>query len=161
MSNANTFDPFLCLAWSLGHALLTALVDRTAVNSTLTYDSLRLGGGTRGVQSSDRWVGRCKTCGTAHRVDGVTARGRTGNHEEWVVIAGLRCYRTADQGSHTTALFITCCDSRVKLQRVYDSAKPGKPRHECNAKCLASTGPACECKCGGANHGRGARFAAA
>jgi hypothetical protein len=26
-------------------------------------------------------------------------------------------------------------------------------RHECNAKCLASTGTACECSCGGKNHG--------
>lgn len=25
--------------------------------------------------------------------------------------------------------------------------------HECNAKCLASKGPLCECACGGANHG--------
>lgn len=26
--------------------------------------------------------------------------------------------------------------------------------HECGAKCLASKGPACECACGGANHGK-------
>lgn len=25
--------------------------------------------------------------------------------------------------------------------------------HKCNAKCLASKGPVCECSCGGANHG--------
>lgn len=27
-------------------------------------------------------------------------------------------------------------------------------RHECGAKCMASKGPACECSCGGANHGK-------
>jgi hypothetical protein len=26
-------------------------------------------------------------------------------------------------------------------------------KHECNAKCLSSTGFACECSCGGKNHG--------
>jgi len=25
--------------------------------------------------------------------------------------------------------------------------------HECNAKCMSSTGPSCSCSCGGANHG--------
>lgn len=25
--------------------------------------------------------------------------------------------------------------------------------HKCNAKCLASKGPSCECSCGGKNHG--------
>lgn len=27
------------------------------------------------------------------------------------------------------------------------------PKHECNAKCMASKGPSCECSCGGKNHG--------
>lgn len=27
--------------------------------------------------------------------------------------------------------------------------------HECNAKCLASKGPNCECSCAGKNHGKG------
>jgi len=26
-------------------------------------------------------------------------------------------------------------------------------KHVCNAKCLASKGPSCECSCGGKNHG--------
>lgn len=26
-------------------------------------------------------------------------------------------------------------------------------KHECNAKCLSSTGGVCECSCGGKNHG--------
>jgi hypothetical protein len=31
-------------------------------------------------------------------------------------------------------------------------------KHECGARCMSSTGPACECSCGGKNHG--ASFAA-
>lgn len=27
-------------------------------------------------------------------------------------------------------------------------------KHECNAKCLASKGPSCECSCAGRNHGK-------
>lgn len=29
-----------------------------------------------------------------------------------------------------------------------------RQRHECSDKCMASTGPNCECKCEGLNHGR-------
>jgi hypothetical protein len=27
--------------------------------------------------------------------------------------------------------------------------------HKCDARCMASRGPLCECSCGGANHGKG------
>jgi hypothetical protein len=49
--------------------------------------------------------------------------------------------------------FVTCpeCQSlrRVKVSRVagLDSSK------ECNARCTGATGPSCECKCRGENHG--------
>ena len=32
----------LSLAWSLGHAILTALVDRTAANGDVTYEAILL-----------------------------------------------------------------------------------------------------------------------
>lgn len=28
------------------------------------------------------------------------------------------------------------------------------PEHKCDARCMASRGPLCECSCGGANHGK-------
>jgi hypothetical protein len=31
-----------------------------------------------------------------------------------------------------------------------------KPDHKCDARCMSSRGPLCECACGGANHGRAA-----
>jgi hypothetical protein len=145
-----TVDWVICLAWSLGHAILTALVRRTAVNAAVTFDEILL---SVGAVSAHRWVGRCAVCRKAQRVDGVLTRGRRGGCDETVVVSSARVYSTAGHGSNPTVLFISCCDGRVKLQRVYDDARPGRPRHECNAKCLASTGPACECKCRGANHG--------
>lgn len=151
-TNNTAVDWILVLAWSLGHAILTALIGRTAVNAAVTYDAIRL---STGANTAQRWIGRCKACRKAHRVDGVLATGRTDKRDEQIVVSGTRCYRTADQGSNATALFVSCCSSRVKLQRVYDDHKPNRARHECNAKCLASTGPACECKCKGANHGGG------
>jgi hypothetical protein len=153
MNSPHSVDWVLALAWSLGHAILTALVGRTAVNAALTYDAIRLElGGRHAVQ---RWIGRCSKCRKGHRVDGALAIGRKGGHDEQIVVSGALCYRTADQGGNPTALFVSCCGQRLKLSRVFDGHRPGKPRHECNAKCLNSTGPACECKCKGANHGGG------
>ena len=31
-----------------------------------------------------------------------------------------------------------------------------KPEHKCDARCMSSRGPLCECSCGGANHGKAA-----
>lgn len=155
-------DWALCLAWSLGHAILTALVGRTAVNVDVTYDALRVYASPG--RTEHRWVGRCKACKTASRVDGRIAAGRRTIRgvtlDETIVVSGTSCYRTADQGSNATVLFVSCqCTARVKLQRVFDDRKPNRPRHECNAKCLSSTGPSCECKCKGANHGASASAA--
>src|ERR1044071_9796065 len=136
----NTVDWIVCLAWSLGHATLTALVRRTAVNAAVTFDAIllgpRIGHGfamlSTARESARRWVGRCAACRKAHRVDGVLARGRRGGCDEMVVVSGARVYRAADHGSNPTVLFVSCCDGRVKLQRVYDDARPGRERHECN-----------------------------
>lgn len=159
LSSMTPHDPFLALAWSLGHAILTALVNRTAVNADITYDAFKL---DLMRPAPARWVGRCKGCRGAHRVDGVQARGMRGHHAEQVVISGGRVYRTTEQGSNATAMVIACSsckDRSVKLSRVFDDARPNRARHECNAKCLASTGPACECRCRGANHGSSAAAA--
>ncbi len=154
MDATNKIDWVLCLAWSLGHAILTALVGRTAVNAHVTFDAVRVTGSRR--PEACRWVGRCKACGTSRRIDGFLAYGRERNADLQIVVAGASAYLTACNGTDPTTLWAPCCDKRVKLSRVYDSHKPNRPRHECNAKCLASTGPACECKCKGANHGRSA-----
>lgn len=149
-TNNSAVDWVVALAWSLGHAILTALVGRTAANAAVTYDTIRLDY-RAGV--AQRWIGRCK-CRTAHKVDGVLARGVLKGAQDQIVVSGALCYRTAEHGTNPTVLFINCeCGQRAKLERVFDSHKPNRPRHECSAKCLNATGPACECKCKGSNHG--------
>lgn len=153
MNTLTRIDWILCLAWSLGHAILTALVGRTAVNSAVTYDVIRLN--LTASTIAYRWVGACKACRKARRVEGVLAIGRKDSRDEQIVVSGTSGYRTAEHGSNPTVLFVSCaCSQRVKLERVYDAVKPGKARHECGARCQNSTGPACECRCKGANHGR-------
>jgi hypothetical protein len=43
-----------------------------------------------------------------------------------------------------------CCKGHRKSATV----KGVVTEHECDARCMASTGPVCECSCGGKNHGR-------
>jgi hypothetical protein len=38
-------------------------------------------------------------------------------------------------------------------RRIVYSSKPS--RHACNSLCMGATGPNCECRCGGKNHGAG------
>lgn len=47
------------------------------------------------------------------------------------------------------------CKPRGRMARIRLIEVQGKisKRHECNAKCMASIGPSCECSCGGKNHG--------
>ena len=71
----NTVDWVVCLAGSLGHAILTALVRRTAVNAAVTFDAILL---STARESASRWIGRCAACRKAYRVDGILARGRRG-----------------------------------------------------------------------------------
>ena len=154
MNETTNIDWILCLAWSLGRAILTALVDRTTVNADVTYETIRTAGSRAPVVS--RWIGRCKTCRKAHRIDGMLAVGHSGSSHDQIIVSGNACYLTSCNGTDPTVVWVACCTTRAKLNRVFDSHKPNRPRHECNAKCLASTGPACECKCKGANHGASA-----
>lgn len=72
-----SIDWTLALAWSLGHAILTALVDADATNARLVvYRTFRL---DLSARTAHRWVGRCKTCRKAHRIDGFTAWGESGH----------------------------------------------------------------------------------
>ena len=132
-TNNTAVDWAIVLAWSLRHAILTALVGRTAVNAAITYDQIRLDPGAR---KAHRWVGTCKACRRAHRVVGTLASGwRKGHGSDQIVISGTSCYVTAGHGTDATTLWVPCCAARAKLQRVYDSHKPSRPRHECIMAC--------------------------
>ena len=51
--------------------------------------------------------------------------------------------------------FVACavegCGRKMRLFVI--DGRPGK--QECGERCLSATGPACECKCAGENHGGG------
>lgn len=42
------------------------------------------------------------------------------------------------------------CGYRFKIVEIRGTVKP---EHKCDARCMASKGPTCECACGGKNHG--------
>jgi hypothetical protein len=45
------------------------------------------------------------------------------------------------------------CPSCGRLNLKYSVVRGRVTPHECGSKCLASKGPACDCSCGGKNHG--------
>ncbi len=108
-----------------------------------------------------RWVGRCKTCGKAHQRFGFLAqafRERSPGKVESlgdVAVTQDGVYITGDLGTNPTKLVVPCGDHRATVHQVYDDARPGKRRSECGARCTNATGPACDCRCRGQNHGSG------
>lgn len=50
-------------------------------------------------------------------------------------------------------LHVACGDHRAALRLVHEGRKASK--HECGARCTSATGPQCDCRCRGANHGSG------
>ena len=76
------------------------------------------------------WICRCRSCKAHMRIEPGTAV------EMWNGKPAISC----ECGAGTMV------------------AKPLTARttdHECGAKCVSAKGPACECSCGGANHGKG------
>lgn len=106
-----------------------------------------------------RLLGRCKKCKSGHRTEGAL-EARTETHAG----KGLATGKTFTEISYWIGTarvnatfgevrqYLVCgCGGYVTLEPV--RAKESK--HECGAKCLSATGPACECACRGENHGRG------
>jgi len=91
-----------------------------------------------------RFIAKCKACGVA-----TSALSRDQDYR-----------RSKDDTKRSTPVY-----THANGSIVLDCRACGLPRHAkavrgtfsrvhvCNAKCLASTGPACECSCGGKNHG--------
>lgn len=101
-----------------------------------------------------RFIGRCKACGKAHKIEGVVFQApdaRTNAAFFVVLSTDDRVYAAADLGTNPYKVTVRCGDHWIALRRVVEGKKNSK--HECNAKCMASTGPSCDCRCKGANHG--------
>ena len=97
-------------------------------------------------------VGRCKKCRAGACVRNAvqclaTYQDRNGNtHRDDVAVADGAVL----VGSIKGGFLLPCeCGARINVARVAGKVS----HHVCNAKCMSSTGPACECSCGGKNHG--------
>jgi len=91
-----------------------------------------------------RYIAKCKTCK--------------------VVTSGLSfgqdCNRSKSDAQRAGAVYLSS-----RGEHTLDCRVCGAPRHAiavrgtysakklCGARCMASTGPSCECSCGGKNHG--------
>lgn len=96
---------------------------------------------------------RCK-CSTARVTAEVSERGYLiGSDASTVLQAAIS--RTAIVGrlpggfNLTAPFYCVGCRKFFKVEQV----KGRRTGHECDAKCMASKGPTCECACGGKNHG--------
>ncbi len=109
----------------------------------------------RALAGERRWIGRCKRCGKTSKLEGILHHGwdPARHASDYVVIdrSGL-AWTTADLGSNVSVVHGPCGDHRVALRRVVEGTKGSK--HSCGAKCTSATGPNCDCRCRGANHGR-------
>jgi hypothetical protein len=105
-----------------------------------------------GALSKDehRWIGRCKKCGKTHKVEGRVMQGYRADRGggEYVIQANDGQVYVAE---HPHDVVVMCGDHWCRLKRVTEGTKQSK--HECGARCMSSTGPNCDCRCKGKNHG--------
>jgi hypothetical protein len=99
-----------------------------------------------------RWIGRCKKCGATHKIEGRVMEGRRGKQVDLVIRAhDGSVYITADNGSNSSEVVVPCGDHWCRLKCVMEGTK--KSKHACGARCTNATGPQCDCRCKGKNHG--------
>lgn len=97
-------------------------------------------------------VGRCKKCKAGACYTGAVRVLATfeidgASRQDDVAVVGDRILLPSMEGGFRTRCG---CGNGITVRSV-----EGKfTAHVCNAKCMGSTGPACECSCGGKNHGR-------
>ncbi len=108
-----------------------------------------------------RWIGRCRGCRAAVRLEGVKVQGRSRGprfDRAAVLAADGKLFLNYVLNEHENVVVRCTCepDRRVLLALVRDGGKPDSKRHNCGARCTGATGPACDCRCRGANHGAGA-----
>lgn len=100
-------------------------------------------------------VGRCKACKRGKCIlravrafATIQVPGEANERRAWVALTETALLH---ESFDATGYIAMCsCGSRVRVRTV----KGIVTNHVCNAKCMGSTGPSCECACGGANHGR-------
>ena len=90
-----------------------------------------------------RFIGKCKACKTP-RSALVSS----------LISSARMSYIETDSAAHyycNGEAFVPCdCGRWVRMTEVRGKFSA---KHQCNARCMSSTGPACECSCAGRNHG--------
>lgn len=102
-----------------------------------------------------RWIGRCKRCGQTHKLEGrLVSAKREGlsRHDMAVETSSGDLYTTGSMGTDVVVVPVRCGDHWCNLRLVTEGTK--KSKHECGARCTSATGPNCDCRCRGKNHGR-------
>jgi hypothetical protein len=108
--------------------------------------------------NSTAYLGKCKTKGCKHAtyVLGADVQDLDSSYRR----DGDNALLTAAGATYDAALpFIlngVAVSARCPEHGVYRLASvKGRlvPDHKCDARCTTATGPACDCSCGGANHG--------
>jgi hypothetical protein len=102
--------------------------------------------------NTTRYFGKCRTCKKTTVRDFDTVGG---NRIPVVTVNGKQedIFNAASMG-----LMKCSCGGYITSWKGLKAKFSAK--HECSAKCLASTGPNCECSCRGKNHGAGHLVAA-
>lgn len=104
------------------------------------------------VTSPARFIGRCKSCKGVARIEApeVGRRkvslgyGRTETRIDRVTPNGARV-------EGYDRFFLVClCGRHVEFRKIRGVFSE---RKQCNARCMSSHGPSCECSCAGENHG--------
>lgn len=95
---------------------------------------------------SARYLAKCKACNCT------TSTLATENDRGGFVDMGAMFWDEKGE-SGVYGNLVMRCRKCSKARRVVLVKGKFSAKHECNAKCLASTGPSCECSCGGKNHG--------
>ncbi len=132
----------------------------------------RYRGEFRSAGPARRWIGRCR-CGAGLKLEGAPLYDAKGDAA--VLGADGLLYTTRVLNSHELVLVKHFCGQQVTepvdpaavggmgtwpgrwvfCRPVVDGGKPDSKRHTCGSKCTNATGPSCDCRCRGANHGSG------
>jgi hypothetical protein len=108
-------------------------------------------------QDEGRWIGRCKTCQKTSQLEGRNAHAhyqtRSGGVQADTIVLAPdgRAFTCSSLGTDPSRLWVHCGTHWVLLRRVFEGKKHSK--HECGARCTNATGPSCDCRCKGKNHG--------
>lgn len=128
------------------------------------------------ITGISRWIGKCRQCKRAVRVEVQQATMLTWQYShpdkmafskrmyQYTALTAGATHHMSRQGNYVTVACPTGCTVTYGIKKDYtEPARITCKRIEgvysdsvkCNAKCMNATGPNCECQCAGENHGAG------